>query len=272
VRFALSAEQQQFAATLHQHLDHEPKTLAKLGVTTLATESPIDLAVAFEELGHHAIPGPLAASIAAVPTLLAELDDERWLPSLTSGELTATLTPHENADLVFTVDDDTLCLNGTVLQTGPEVRRAAGKAFDLGTLANAAQLLGAGRAMLELTVAYAKTRTQFGRPIGAFQAVRHQLADVHVALELARPLVFAAAITLAKRDISAAKLAAGEAAYRSARTALQLHGAIGYTLEYDLSRWLTTVRALRAAWGTPAEHRSRILADLCHPVAPGGTS
>ena len=62
-----------------------------------------------------------------------------------------------------------------------------------------------------------------------------------------------------------------EAAYRAARTALQVHGAIGYALESPLSRWLTTVRSLRASWGTPAFHRDRIMTELCHAVPPGGT-
>ncbi len=63
-----------------------------------------------------------------------------------------------------------------------------------------------------------------------------------------------------ERDVSAAKVASGDAAYRAARTALQVHGAIGYTAEYDLSLWLTKVRALVTAWGTPQWHRTRVLA------------
>ncbi|MGW1526465.1 acyl-CoA dehydrogenase family protein [Streptomyces sp. NPDC001588] len=100
---------------------------------------------------------------------------------------------------------------------------------------------------------------QFGVPIGAFQAVKHRLADTKIALEFARPLVFGAALTMAPADVAAAKVAAGEAAYAAARTALQLHGAIGYTAEYDLSLWLTKARALRTAWGTPAECRAVVL-------------
>jgi hypothetical protein len=106
-------------------------------------------------------------------------------------------------------------------------------------------------------VAYAKQRSQFGRPIGAFQAVKHQLADVHVGLELARPLVHGAALSAI--PVSAAKIAAADAAYRAARCALQVHGAIGYTAEYDLSLWLTKVRALQSTWGTSAVHRARLL-------------
>ena len=66
----------------------------------------------------------------------------------------------------------------------------------------------------------------------------------------------------AARDVSAAKVACTDAAYRAARTALQVHGAIGYTAEYDLALWITKVRALTSAWGTQAEHRARVAAAL----------
>jgi alkylation response protein AidB-like acyl-CoA dehydrogenase len=133
-------------------------------------------------------------------------------------------------------------------------------AFERGVLATAAQIHGAGAALLERATAYAKQRQQFGRPIGSFQAVKHQLADAAVDRELARPLLFGAALALdSSRDVSAAKVACTDAAYRAARTALQVHGAIGYTAEYDLALWLTKVRALVSAWGTQRWHRDRVL-------------
>ncbi|CQA00540.1 acyl-CoA dehydrogenase FadE [Mycobacteroides abscessus subsp. abscessus] len=135
-------------------------------------------------------------------------------------------------------------------------------------LAISAQLIGAGQALLDRAVAYAKQRSQFGRPIGSYQAVKHKLADVHIALELARPLVYGAALSLADesptaaRDASAAKVAAAKAAYLAARSALQTHGAIGFTAEYDLSLWILKVRALTSAWGTSEWHRARVLEAL----------
>lgn len=134
-----------------------------------------------------------------------------------------------------------------------DVERAA----EFGALATAALLVGAGQAMLESSVDYAKQRSQFGRVIGSYQAIKHKLADVHIALELARPLVYGAALSLAedspetRRDVSAAKVAASEAALLAARSALQTHGAIGFTSEHDLSLWLLRVQALRSAWGDP---------------------
>ena len=110
--------------------------------------------------------------------------------------------------------------------------------------------------------------TQFGRPVGSFQAVKHRLADVAIALEFARPLVAGAAAALtegratAARDTSAAKVAATDAARLAARAALQVHGAIGYTQELDLHLWLTKVQALANAWGSQSSHRARVLAAL----------
>lgn len=89
--------------------------------------------------------------------------------------------------------------------------------------------------------------------------MRHRLADAKTALEFARPLLFGAAVTLDPVDVAAAKTSACEAAYTTARTALQLHGAIGYSAEYDLSLWLTKARALRGAWGSPGECRAAVL-------------
>jgi alkylation response protein AidB-like acyl-CoA dehydrogenase len=109
-------------------------------------------------------------------------------------------------------------------------------------------------------VAYAKQRRQFGREIGSYQAIKHQLADVRIALDFARPLLFGAA--LGEVPASAAKIAAGDAAYLASRVALQVHGAIGYTREFDLGLWITRVRALVTAWGTPAYHRARVLEGL----------
>jgi alkylation response protein AidB-like acyl-CoA dehydrogenase len=142
------------------------------------------------------------------------------------------------------------------------------RAYEFGVLATAAQLVGAGQALLDASVEYAKQRSQFGKVIGTYQAIKHKLADVHIAIELARPLVYGAALSLADgapetaRDVSAAKVAASDAALLAARSALQTHGAIGFTQEHDLSLWLLRVQALRSAWGDPTVHRRRLLEEL----------
>ncbi len=380
-----SAEQEQFGAALHDLLsqadvpaaarawaagDRGPglavwRELAGLGVTGLAVPercggagaSPLDLVVACQELGHHALPGPVAESLAAVPALLGELAGltavlpepaagpraaspagphptssaaphptssaaphptssaaphptapagppgaadlaarcAAWLAGLASGELAGTLAapprlPYavdaDVAGLVLLVKADAVWraspgiqhrsvdgtrrlaeLHGTeLLAEGPAVARAVDRAVQSGTLASAAYLLGAGRALLEASVRHAAQRAQFGRPIGSFQAVKHQLADVAIGLEFAQPLLDAAAAAAGgggsatiRRDVSAAKVACADAAYRAARTALQVHGAIGYTEEHYLSLWLVKVRALVPAWGSQAQHRAVVL-------------
>ena len=111
--------------------------------------------------------------------------------------------------------------------------------------------------MLDASVEYAKQRSQFGSIIGSYQAIKHKLADVYIAVEMARPLVYGAALSLADgstdtaRDVSAALVAAADAALLSARSSLQTHGAIGFTQEHDLSLLLLRVQALRSAWGIP---------------------
>ncbi|WP_406403259.1 acyl-CoA/acyl-ACP dehydrogenase [Streptomyces sp. NBC_00879] len=149
---------------------------------------------------------------------------------------------------------------GEVIAEGRQVARAAAYAGDVARLLTAAQALGVGRALLDRTVAYVRLRTQFGAVIGSFQAVKHRLADTLIGLEFARPLLYGAALSMAPADIAAAKVTAGEAAYAAARTALQLHGAIGYTEELDLSLWLRKARPLRDAWGTPSLCRATVLA------------
>jgi hypothetical protein len=272
--------------------------LADLGVTALTVPErfegldahPADLVVALERLGRWCVPGPVTESIAVAPILLA--DDDRCA-ALATGDLIATvvLRPQvpravdaDAAGLVLAAEADGWVSEANVGEQHESVdpsRRlfdvSAGesawqadvaRAYEFGALATAAQLVGAGQALLDAAVDYAKQRAQFGRIIGSYQAIKHKLADVHIALELARPLVYGAALSLADRspdtarDVSAAKASASDAALLAARSALQTHGAIGFTAEHDLSLWLLRVQALRPAWGDPAAHRRRVLEAL----------
>jgi alkylation response protein AidB-like acyl-CoA dehydrogenase len=136
--------------------------------------------------------------------------------------------------------------------------------LDHAALMSAAQLIGLAEAMLQQATDYAKIRSQFGQPIGAFQAVKHQLASAAVALEFARPAVWVAAQALhdglatAPAAVSHAKIAAGDAATSIAETAIQVHGAMGYTYEVDLHFWMKRSWALTAAWGDRAFHLARL--------------
>jgi len=137
-------------------------------------------------------------------------------------------------------------------------------ALERGALGAAAQLVGLTRRMLDLTVAYVAERRQFGVPVGSFQAVKHHLADARLALEFARPLVYRAAWSLTHGadgtpvHVSMAKATASEAAHQAGRAALQCHGAIGYSYEYDLHLFLKRAWALEATWGDAPWHRARV--------------
>ncbi|WP_439658925.1 acyl-CoA dehydrogenase family protein [Lentzea sp. HUAS TT2] len=269
--FTLSSEQTDLAGVLHGFLGAGKTDLAALGVEEVT--DPVDLVVVFEELGHHAVAGPLVESLAVVPALVGRAEAGTWSVAF------PPLIPHAvEADHYLLVEGDTLreASPTTELQSVDPARRLvelsagqviatgvpADRAFDLGVLTCSAQLLGLGRAMLEMTTAHAKARAQFGKPIGQFQAVKHHLANVLIGLELTRPLVYGAAVTMSSRDVSAAKVATSDAAWQAARTALQVHGAIGYTAEHDLGRFLLQTRALRTAWGSPSMHRARVLEAL----------
>ncbi|WP_053850173.1 acyl-CoA dehydrogenase family protein [Streptomyces sp. NRRL B-24085] len=245
---------------------------------------PLELTLAFVELGRHAVPGPLVETVTAAALLTAPDAAKRLLPALAAGETMATVSRDGGYALDGQAADVRLSLTAeglyfapghgpvrpsldparrfTALAPGGELLTAhppVTAALLIARLTTAAQALGVGLALLDRTVSYVKGRTQFGVPIGSFQAVKHQLADARIALEFARPLLLGAALTMTAEDVAAAKVTACEAAYRTARTALQLHGAIGYTAEYDLSLWLTRARALRTAWGSPDECRATVL-------------
>ncbi|MCJ7439693.1 MAG: acyl-CoA/acyl-ACP dehydrogenase [Acidimicrobiia bacterium] len=252
--------------------------------------SYVDLVLLLEETGYAALPEPIVEHAAVAMPLLGEP-----AASLGGDETISTSFFHEpvvpyadRADRLLLVHDGEWFLvpradvvltptesvdgarrlarvqweptRGTVVGEGP----AAAAAFDRGALGTAAQLVGLTRRMLDLTVAYATERRQFGVPIGTFQAVKHHLADARIALEFARPLVYRAAWSLATGDedtavhVSMAKATASDAAVLTAKHALQCHGAIGYSYEYDLHLFMKRAWALAAAWGDAALHRDRV--------------
>jgi alkylation response protein AidB-like acyl-CoA dehydrogenase len=136
--------------------------------------------------------------------------------------------------------------------------------LDAGAVATAAEAVGAAQAAHELTVEYAKTRYQFGVPIGKFQGVKHPLAEMHVDIETARSLVYYAAWALEHgpaelpRAASMAKAYTSDAFARIGIDAIQLHGAIGYTEEYDAQLYLKRSKWVRPQFGDADYHYERI--------------
>jgi alkylation response protein AidB-like acyl-CoA dehydrogenase len=252
-----------------------------------------DLVAVFGRLGYHSVPGPYIETIALLPQIVTADERAKILGGAIATATVPGITP-------FALDANVASLRWVVDRSGVTPASAAAAdaldsmspqrklyrlapegtarthdtatfdaALDEATLAGAAQLLGAGDRLLREAVEYAKIREQFGKPIGEYQALKHQLADVKIALTFARPLLWQAALAVdhadqsgtpgtRARDVSAAKVAIADAAALAAVVSLQVHGAIGYTAEYDLSLWLTQVPALSAVWGTPAAHRARV--------------
>lgn len=125
--------------------------------------------------------------------------------------------------------------------------------------AYAAQLLGATETVFSMTVEYLKTRNQFGQSLGSFQALQHRLVDLFVQIEVARSSLIRAENadrTTFGQNASAAKARISEVGRRVAREAIQLHGAIGYTQEYDLSLYVNRILTLSAQLGSARAHRS----------------
>ncbi|MGH3556171.1 MAG: acyl-CoA dehydrogenase family protein [Mycobacterium sp.] len=150
------------------------------------------------------------------------------------------------------------------LLSGAEITERPGEL--LMTLA-AAEAAGAAATALDNTARYTTERQQFGLPIGTFQAVKHRLADMLVAVENSRSAVYGAAWTMADtqsagRAVSLAQAVATGNAVTVTSDAVQLHGGIGVTWECDLHLYLRRAKALEATYGSPSMHRRRIAENL----------
>ncbi len=187
--------------------------------------------------------------------------------------------PAEGADLTVERTQD----GGNLGTLRPDLARAERIADDVGAvlaalldeaaLATAAGLLGGMERAFAMTLDYLKTRQQFGKIIGSFQALQHRAADVRMQVALTRASVEAAAVALdagasgdARRAVvSRAKARAAESAMRVTRECIQLHGGIGYTDQYDVGLYLRKAMVLANQYGSAALHRRRFMA-----VAPEG--
>ncbi len=308
MRFAFTEEQRLFAGTVRKVLESGTRdswgALGSIGLLglTLGEEhggqglDEVDLVLALEETGYACLPDPVLEHYVG-GSALRDAGRDELLEGVASGERrvsaggalvshadAADLLVLESAGAVHAVasKDVTLApersidpsrrLSSVAWTPGEDNRLGDAGALerltDRAAFAAAAQLAGAGRRLVEMGAAYAKDRQQFGVPVGSFQAVKHLLAEAHLAVEFARPVVYRAAWSLARdeptrgRDASMAKAMASDAATVAARAALQVHGAIGYTEEHELHRWLKRAFALAGAWGDPARHRERVKAGL----------
>jgi alkylation response protein AidB-like acyl-CoA dehydrogenase len=252
----------------------------------------IDLCAVLEEVGRACVPDALLEALLIGPFLIGAAGSPeqkaQWLPRIASGELRVTaavdgasVVPDAHvSDLVLLERDGEVRAfgpgelgltrvqsmdpsrrlfrvvvpegSGTVLPGGAA---AAAGARDRQYAGSAAVLVGLADAMVRRSVEYARTRYQFDRPIGSFQAVKHQLAQATSLISLAGRATRAALYFLATEDERAgesallARICAVEAEFEANRVALQIHGGIGFTWEHDLQLWLKRGKALEQAHG-----------------------
>lgn len=137
-----------------------------------------------------------------------------------------------------------------------------------GAIANAGQQLGLAQRMLDLSIDYVNQRKQFGKAIGSFQALKHKLADVVSAIEIAKPALYRAAYSLSKQNeqahvyVAQAVLQARDAGKLAAKHSIQAHGAMGYTWEVDLQMFMKRCYALQACWGRSSHYEKVVLHAL----------
>lgn len=280
--------------------------------------SEVDFILIAEACGAAALPEPLVEHAGvAVPLLAAFAEDPRVhdvLSRAIAGDVTVAIAHPANpfvadadaADALLLIHDGALHLvpstditltrepsidpfrrlfrvhwtpvMATRLADAANAAPLLDLALDRGALFAAAQCLGIARRCVEIAVAYALERKQFGKVIGSYQAIKHHLATCQVKIEFAKPVVAAAAAEIGASDllsrarISHAKIAACEAADLAARTAIQVHGAMGYSWEVDVHFFLKRALALAGAFGDLSFHRKRVAERLIHaPLGPDHT-
>jgi alkylation response protein AidB-like acyl-CoA dehydrogenase len=252
-----------------------------------------DAVLAFEELGRALVPGPLVWTHLLADRISGAAAGDRVIGGMERSDPSGLVEFPAAIDLLVVLDAEGIwgidpaslaCEPVTTLldPLTPVARltaalpqgeqlgdREAADALRLqGAALTAALELGVAVASTELAVAYAQARRQFGRPVGAFQALKHLMADMFVRSELARSAAYAAGVTLddpevgsVERAVASAKVTAGEAALGNAKTCIQVHGGMGYTWEIDAHLLLKRAYVLEASFGT-RDDWSDALAEL----------
>lgn len=274
---------------------HDPELwaqLAEMGVFSMLVPGAaggmsgdeVDVVLMAEQLGWFAVPGPVLETMCVVAPLLPEvtdgsvvaacaLDDSPYVAHAAVADV--VLTPSGclrgfSSEPVESIDGGRLLgrvRGGSVSPADVDVELARDRA----ALAAAAALVGVSGRMIDIAGEYARARHQFGQPIGAFQAVKHHMANALLQVEFARPAVYRAAWSVATgsstraRDVSMAKALASDAGAATAKATLQVHGAIGYTWECDLQLFMKKAWALAGAYGGAKYHRRRVADAVLGP-------
>ncbi|MBY0287559.1 MAG: acyl-CoA/acyl-ACP dehydrogenase [Mycobacteriaceae bacterium] len=246
-----------------------------------------DAAVVLEELGKGLVPTPLlGTTLAELALLTADQPDADALEELAAGTKIGTVAFDTNfvisgdvADIVITADgerlkrlseftanrvdtmDPTRRLARVESQGDTEIGADPGLA-DTAAILLAAEQIGAAARCLDLTVAYTKDRVQFGRPIGSFQALKHRMADLYVAVQSARAVVNDAVAEPSPTSAALARFSASEAFSKVVGEAVQMHGGIAITWEHDIQLYFKRAHGSAQLLGPPREHLRRLESEV----------
>jgi alkylation response protein AidB-like acyl-CoA dehydrogenase len=246
-----------------------------------------DAAVVLEELGKGLVPTPLLGTILAELALLAaDEPDGEALGALAEGASIGALVTDPDyvvngdvADIVIASSDGKLArwtafdvepvtaMDPTrrLARVTPQNTRPLGAdpgIADAAAILLAAEQIGAASRCLELTVDYTKERVQFGRPIGSFQALKHRMADLYVAVQAARAVVNDAISQPTPTSAALARIAAGETLNSVAAEGIQLHGGIAITWEHDMHLYFKRAHGSSQLLGPPREYLRRLEAEV----------
>jgi alkylation response protein AidB-like acyl-CoA dehydrogenase len=246
-----------------------------------------DAAVVLEELGKALVPTPLlGTTLAELALLAADEPDADALEGLAEGTRIGTVVFDPGYVVNGDVADVVIAATGTALsrwtnftahriETMDLTRRLARveptATADIGTdpgLADtaaillAAEQIGAATKCLDLTVEYTKDRVQFGRPIGSFQALKHRMADLYVAVQSARAVVNDAVTEPSATSAALARVVASEAFSKVAAEAVQMHGGIAITWEHDIQLYFKRAHGSAQLLGPPQEHLRRLESEV----------
>ncbi len=246
-----------------------------------------DAAVVLEELGKGLVPTPLLGTTLAELALLSLDDpDVEVLEELAAGTKIGTVAfdtdyvvSGDVADIVIAADgqrlkrltqftahsaktmDPTRRLARIESQDGTDIGADPGLA-DTAAILLAAEQIGAAARCLDLTVAYTKDRVQFGRPIGSFQALKHRMADLYVAVQSARAVVNDAIAEPSPTSAALARFSASEAFSKVVAEAVQMHGGIAITWEHDIQLYFKRAHGSAQLLGPPREHLRRLESEV----------
>ena len=257
-----------------------------------------DAAVVLEELGKGLVPTPLLGTTLAVLALLASDEPDRGaLEGLADGtKIGAVVFDRDErsreehsgrdyvvnggiADIVIAADGktlsrwtsftaqpvDTMDLTRKLARVEPQETADIGAdpgLADTAAILLAAEQIGGATRCLDLTVDYTKDRVQFGRPIGSFQALKHRMADLYVAVQSSRAVVDASIAEPSATSAALARVAASEAFSKVAAEAVQMHGGIAITWEHDIQLYFKRAHGSAQLLGPPREHLRRLEAEV----------